>query len=234
MAVYAAVLVVLVTAGVFLAARLGQGARAVRVMPLGDSITGTPGCWRALLWQRLQDTGHTDVDFVGTLPDPGCGAGYDGDNEGHGGFRVVAVANDNLLPGWLSATHPDIVLMHFGTNDVWWGGASTAQILDAYTTLLGQLRADNPRITLLIAQILPIESDNCADCGQRVVELNAAIPGWASAHSTAESPITVVDQWTGFDPAADTREGVHPNDQGERKIAERWYPALAEVLSRPA
>ncbi|MCO6716812.1 cellulose-binding protein, partial [Streptomyces sp. CHB19.2] len=27
-------------------------ATPVRVMPLGDSITGSPGCWRALLWNR--------------------------------------------------------------------------------------------------------------------------------------------------------------------------------------
>ena len=44
-----------------------SAATPVRVMPLGDSITGSPGCWRALLWNRLQSTGYPDVDFVGTL-----------------------------------------------------------------------------------------------------------------------------------------------------------------------
>src|SRR5512138_851793 len=56
----------------------------VRIMPLGDSITGSPGCWRALLWNRLQSAGFTNVDMVGTLPAQGCGIPYDGDNEGHG------------------------------------------------------------------------------------------------------------------------------------------------------
>lgn len=56
-------------------------AAAIRVMPLGDSITGSPGCWRALLWNKLQSTGYTDVDFVGTLPAQGCSVPYDGDNE---------------------------------------------------------------------------------------------------------------------------------------------------------
>jgi hypothetical protein len=32
-------------------------AAAVKVMPLGDSITGSPGCWRAKLWTRLQSNG---------------------------------------------------------------------------------------------------------------------------------------------------------------------------------
>ncbi|MEU8143733.1 hypothetical protein [Nonomuraea sp. NPDC048901] len=56
-------------------------------MPLGDSITNSPGCWRALLWNRLQSTGYTDIDFVGTLPPQGCSVAHDGDNEGHGGPR---------------------------------------------------------------------------------------------------------------------------------------------------
>lgn len=93
-------------------------AAPVRVMPLGDSITGSPGCWRADLWNRLRTGGYTNVDFVGTLPAPGCGVTYDGDNEGHGGFLATNIANQNQLPGWLSATRPDVVMMHLGTNDV--------------------------------------------------------------------------------------------------------------------
>src|SRR3982751_4465452 len=65
---------------------VSRAATPVRIMPLGDSITGSPGCWRALLWNRLQSTGFTDIDFVGTLPPQGCAVPYDGDNEGHGGI----------------------------------------------------------------------------------------------------------------------------------------------------
>src|SRR3954471_15855307 len=41
-------------------------AAPVRIMPLGDSITAGPGCWRAKLWHRLQTSGYTNIDFVGT------------------------------------------------------------------------------------------------------------------------------------------------------------------------
>jgi lysophospholipase L1-like esterase len=203
---------------------------AVRIMPLGDSITGSPGCWRALLWQRLQTAGLTHVDFVGTLPPQGCGFTYDGENEGHGGALATAVADQNQLPGWLAATRPDVVLMHFGTNDVW-SNRPTATILAAYSTLVDQMRASNPAMKILVAQILPMNPSNCPECAARVVALNAAIPGWAAGKSTASSPITVVDQWTGFTTATDTGDGVHPNDSGNRKIADRWYPALADALS---
>ncbi|HEX6344197.1 ricin-type beta-trefoil lectin domain protein [Umezawaea sp.] len=208
-----------------------SAAAPVRIMALGDSITGSPGCWRALLWQHLQDTGLTGTDFVGTLPAQGCGFPHDGENEGHGGFLASRIADENQLPGWLSATLPDVVLMHLGTNDVW-NGIPATTILTAYTKLLGQMRASNPDTKLLVAQIIPMNPTGCSACAQRVVDLNSAIPGWAAANTTARSPITVVDQWTGFSTATDTYDGVHPNDgTGIRKIESRWYPPLAAVLS---
>jgi lysophospholipase L1-like esterase len=212
----------------------GQGAGAaqepVRIMPLGDSITGSPGCWRALLWQDLVDNGFSEIDFVGTLPGDGCGFEYDSENEGHGGILATNMADQNQLPPWLEVTNPDIVLMHLGTNDVW-SNLSPDTILAAYTTLVEQMRASNPQMEVLVAQILPMTPENCAECAQRVVALNEAIPDWAASLSTEQSPITVVDQWTGFDTATDTDDGVHPNDSGIRKIADRWYPTLTEALS---
>ncbi|MGP3971021.1 SGNH/GDSL hydrolase family protein [Streptomyces sp. 6N223] len=203
----------------------------VRIMPLGDSITGSPGCWRALLWQDLVDAGYAGIDFVGTLAGQGCGFAYDGENEGHGGILATNMADQNQLPAWLSATNPDVVLMHLGTNDVW-SARSTDTILAAYTTLVEQMRAHNPRMEILVAQIIPMDSaQSCATCAEGVVDLNAAIPDWAASLSTEASPVTVVDQWTGFDTATDTYDGVHPNDAGNRKIADAWYPSLTEALS---
>ncbi|MET8122604.1 cellulose binding domain-containing protein [Micromonospora sp. NPDC005291] len=205
-------------------------ASPVRVMPLGDSITGSPGCWRSTLWNRLQTTGYPNVDFVGTLGPQGCGQPYDGDNEGHGGYLATNVANQNLLPGWLSATRPDIVLMHFGTNDVW-SNIAPATILAAYSKLVDQMRASNPTMRVIVAKIIPMAPPTCAECGQRVVALNAAIGGWAAGKTTAQSPIVVVDQWTGFSTAGDTYDGVHPNASGDQKMSDRWYPALAAALA---
>jgi lysophospholipase L1-like esterase len=207
----------------------GIAAAPVRVMPLGDSITGSPGCWRAVLWNRLRNAGHTDIDFVGTLGPQGCGQEHDGDNEGHGGELVTNVADQNLLPARLAATLPDIVVMHFGTNDVW-SSIAPDRILTAYTKLVGQMRASNPRMRILVAQLIPMNPGSCAGCAQRVVDFNARIPDWARATSTGDSPVTVVDQWTGFSTATDTYDGVHPNAAGDDKIASRWYPALSAAL----
>jgi lysophospholipase L1-like esterase len=222
--------VMTIIASTMLAAPVIQAQAApVRVMALGDSITGSPGCWRALLWNRLQNAGHTNVDMVGTLPAQGCGVPYDGDNEGHGGYLATNVADQNLLPGWLSATRPDVVVMHFGTNDVW-SDRPTSTILAAFGKLVDQMRASNAEMRILVAEIIPMNPPTCAECAQRVVNLNAAIPGWAEGKSTSQSPITVVDQWSGFSTAADTYDGVHPNASGDQKLADRWFAPLAAAI----
>jgi lysophospholipase L1-like esterase len=223
----AAVAALLMVLGL-LVARPAEAA-AVRIMPLGDSITGSPGCWRALLWNKLQNGGFTNIDMVGTLPAQGCGVPYDGDNEGHGGFLVTNVADQNQLPAWLSATRPDIVMMHFGTNDVW-SNKPTDTILAAYSKLVDQMRASNPNMKILVAQIIPMNPSTCPECAQRAVALNSAIPGWAASKTTAASPIVVVDQWTGFSTSTDTYDGVHPSDSGNQKMADKWYPALSALL----
>ncbi|KRV49740.1 hypothetical protein AQ490_18740 [Wenjunlia vitaminophila] len=212
-------------------ARSESSPGATRVMLLGDSITGSPGCWRALLWQRLLDGGYGDVDFVGTLPPRNCGGlPHDGDHEGHSGYRATGIADRDQLPDWLAATDPDVVVMHLGTNDVW-RHVPNDEVLDAFTTLVEQMRDHNPQVRVLVAQIIPMAPANCPGCARQVAALNAEIPGWARSMTTARSPVTVVDQWTGFDTATDTRDGVHPTPSGDRKIADRWYPPLAAALA---
>ncbi|HST86015.1 MAG TPA: cellulose binding domain-containing protein [Kineosporiaceae bacterium] len=203
----------------------------VRIMALGDSITAGPGCWRAMLWHQLQTSGYSNIDFVGGVSDGGgCNPGYtyDQDHEGHGGYSATGIADNNQLPPWLDAAKPDVVLMHLGTNDMWGHYIATATKLAAFTKLVGQMRATNPAMKILVAQIIPMTG--CDTCAADVVELDRAIPGWAAGLTTTQSPIAVVDQWTGFDAATDTGDGVHPNTGGFQKMANRWYPPLAQVL----
>ncbi len=210
-----------------------SAAPAVRIMPLGDSITAGPGCWRAKLWNRLQTAGHSGIDFVGTQSDGGgCNPGYpyDSDHEGHGGYSAIGIADNNQLPPWLAAAKPDVVLMHLGTNDMWGGYLPLQNKLTAFTKLIGQMRAANPAMKIVVAKIIPMSAAACATCPADVVALNNAIPGWAAGLSTAQSPITVADLWTGYDAVADNSDGVHPNNTGFQKMADAWYPAVVRVL----
>jgi lysophospholipase L1-like esterase len=210
-----------------------DAATSVRIMPLGDSITGSPGCWRALLWKDLRAAGHGNIRAVGTLGPTGCAEGADGDNEGHGGYLVTNVAQQNQLPAWLSVTRPDVVLMHFGTNDVM-SDVSPGAVIAAYSELVDQMRASNSHMKIVVSQIIPMSIPACQECGQRVRELNWAIPAWVAAKTTRLSPIVLVDQWTGFSPATDTYDGIHPNARGNRKIATNLSPAVVALLRHSA
>jgi lysophospholipase L1-like esterase len=206
----------------------------VRIMPLGDSITAGPGCWRAYLWHQLQLAGYTNIDFVGTQSDGGgCNPGftYDFDHEGHSGYAITSIADNNQLPPWLSATSPNIVIVHLGTNDMWGGYIPLQTKLTALTKLIGQMRDNNPSMKIVLSQIIPMNPSSCTTCMADVVALNDAIPGLAASLATAQSPIYVVDQWTGFDVVADTVDGVHPNTSGFIKMANKYFPVVAQALS---
>lgn len=201
----------------------------IHIMPLGDSITGSPGCWRSMLWNDLQDN-DIDVDFVGSATPQGCESDYDMDHEGHGGILAVDLAKSGDLVGWLDSSNPDVVLMHLGTNDVWGGGKPIQEVLDAFTTLVNQMRANNYQMVIMVAQIIP---NGCTGCAQPVIDFNAAIPAWAESLSTFKSPIVVVDQWTGFNTDTDTADGTHPNVKGDRKMATVWLDAMLDLILEP-
>lgn len=81
-----------------------------------------------------------------------------------------------------------------------------------------------------VAQIIPLNPAGCNDCDQRVVAFNKEIPTWAASLSTTQSPIKVVDQYSGWVSSTDTYDGVHPNENGNVKMAARWFqPLLAWV-----
>jgi hypothetical protein len=133
---------------------------------------------------------------------------------------------------WFTANPADIVLMHFGTNDCW-DGVPIENIFEGYESVVTNARSARPNAIILVAQIIPLNPTGsaCAECPQRVIDLNDAIPAWAEGVSTPASPVTIVDQWTGFDVTADTTDGVHPyTESGSEKIATNWFEALAALL----
>jgi lysophospholipase L1-like esterase len=219
-----------------------------KIMPLGDSTTAAT-CVRARLWQRLSAANKTNVDFVGTEKSTGCSdsvpANFDQDNEGHSCYIVSNLVNVGAKPScanldyasnstdlakWFDGQMPDIVLMHFGTNDVW-NGYAPEMILPAYKAVLDKLRMQNPRLKLFVAQIIPLKPDAGKNYDLIVRTLNAAIPKWASDNATSASPIVVVDQFTNYDVATDNQpDGVHPNPTGSDKIAKNWFDAIQALL----
>ena len=243
--------------GVGGATGLGGQPGVLRIMPLGDSITAAT-CWRALLWQQLNQAGlQGRFDLVGSNTSNGDAAGgcapsnADANNEGHSSCLITEIINNvnaqstrgcnttlSALTPALVSDRADVVLMHFGTNDVW-NNIQAAPILTAFGTMVDSLRAVNPRVVVLVAQIIPMDVTastcagcSCAGCPTAIPSLNAMITTWAAGKSTASSPVIPVDQYTGFNAPAgtDTSDGVHPNRSGSAKIAARWLSALQPLF----
>jgi lysophospholipase L1-like esterase len=200
----------------------------IRYMPFGDSITEIV-CWRSKLWQRLQSTQWATVDFVGSgrIENNCRDSSYDRDNEGHSGFLAIDIANRNQLAGWLQTNAADVVTMHLGTNDIVQQNKAVTEIITAFTKLVNTMRASNPNMKIVVAQIIPMGFGNY---NTKIQELNRAILPWAQGLNKTESPIWVVDQYTGFNANSDLRDGIHPNDSGDVKMTNVWYPAVVRAF----
>jgi lysophospholipase L1-like esterase len=196
----------------------------LRIMPLGDSITqGRDGHWsyRRDLAMALTNAGCS-YDFVGTSNGPSTGPGsgdFDRDHEGHSGYRTGQILNK--LPGYLQGITPDWVLLHIGTNDVL-QALSVTKARNKIGKIIDTLRADNPNVGILLAQIIPNRPANEA----QVVALNDLIAALAAQKNKPASPVILVDHYSGFDTFSHNYDQVHPNDAGEALMAARWLDAL--------
>jgi lysophospholipase L1-like esterase len=202
----------------------------VRVMPFGDSITqGLEGhdSYRRPLWLRLL-SGNYNVDFVGSQNAPDEGppphTDYDLNHEGHAGWRAEELRDQ--AQGWASTYQPDIVLLHAGTNDIRVGD-TPANTRDELGQIIDRLRLARPNVKVLLAQIIPTTPSNVND---EITDLNALLPALVSQKTTAQSPVILVDQNTGFSATTDLYDGIHPTLAAEDEIAARWYAALQPLL----
>jgi lysophospholipase L1-like esterase len=205
-------------------------------MPFGDSITADT-CYPQLLSQEFKSKGHTNFQFVGTnLNDQSCNGAPNVQTEGHGGYLVTFLTTNtpsrtglgtlSQLQTW-AAEKPDLVLMHYGTNDVW-SNVATADIMSAYLFVINQFRGQNPNVIFFVSKIISMNPAGCSTCAAGVTALDAAITdAWASTNSTATSPIFIVDQSNAVDTSTQTVDGVHPNIAGATNMADNAYTAVS-------
>ncbi|WP_322743868.1 PKD domain-containing protein [Methanofollis aquaemaris] len=229
-----------------------------KILPLGDSVTAGAideqsgvnyPSYRYHLWNLLNENGY-EVNFVGTRPGPDFQLDFDKDNEGRPGWRTDHVAFGNAeyepqngnLSVWLDTLKtrgdtPDHVLIHLGTNDLLQQGYPKSPVKVANETVedlravVGILREYNPRVTVYIAEIIPMKFSFYT---QYVDAYNAEIPGLVESLDTSQSRVILVDQNSGFNVGTDLRDHLHPNHQGEKKMADRWYEVLSSALPRPS
>jgi hypothetical protein len=200
------------------------------VMPVGDSITGTT-CYPQLLSKNLIAAGHTNFELVGSvLNNQACEASHV-QTEGHGGWLVTSLlpggGNAGVQTKWFNDAKPEIVILHFATNDLW-NNIPPANILNAYSLVVDSARAVVPNVIFFVAQIVPLAPSSCSECPARTSTFNAQIPAWATGKAKSNSPIYVVDLASGWVPSVDTGDGVHPNLVGSKKMADKMTQAIID------
>lgn len=223
----------------------GPKAGAAKLVLIGDSITELCN-WRYLLWKKFIDAGK-NVDYVGSMnyknPPRGDwsvtewpdykGYEFDYDHEGHAGWASYDILNGCLwemdrgnLSTWLEGYSPDIATILIGTNDAV-QGYETSVSVESIKTMIKLLQAKNPAVDLYLAKIIPAGGSWGSPYNPAVQAINAQIDGIAAAMSSGSSHVYVVDQYEGFDPVADTWDGgIHPNAQGDVKLATKWFDAI--------
>lgn len=215
-----------------------------KVMCLGDSITESRGgyaSYRKYLSDLLMDADYDLVDFVGThrgVVEVGVGPAvawdYDQDHEGHSGFRIDDVLDgldgSGTLTDWLGQNRPDLVIINLGINDliVW---EPVEEAIAEMGQVIDTLRAANPRMKIVLSLLAPTGPDR-GQPGAREA-FNAALATLRNQMHTSMSPIYLTDLSPGYDPTVgvDSFDGLHPNDQGERKFAARYFETLDEIFA---
>jgi acyl-CoA thioesterase-1 len=221
----------------------GLRASALNIMPEGDSVTARgdspESSYRYWLWQDLQNAGFTDVTFVGNQNGVSDGTpantdfdqhyeGGDASNDAWGTQDGIDHINDAANFG------ADIVLLDLGSNDYnpdIGPKASLAQVQANLETIINGFAANNPSIIVLLAQPTPwVTTDRGTK--QFMSGLGGAAAKAAKAEMKAGVQVVLVNIGGGFSARRDTKDGEHPNVQGEQKIANKYFQALKKVFKK--
>ncbi|WP_141203695.1 SGNH/GDSL hydrolase family protein [Streptomyces griseorubiginosus] len=192
---------------------------ALRLMPLGDSITWGVGSssgngYRGFLRDQLAAEGHAP-DFVGsgrngTMSDP--------DNEGHSGWRIDQITG--IADSVLARYRPNVVTLEIGTNDLN-GNYQIPTAPDRLRALIDRITAAAPDATVLVGTVI-ISTSGTEEANRPA--FNARIPGIVQDAQAAGKHVRLVDM--GALTRADLADALHPNDTGYRKMADAFNAGI--------
>ena len=227
--------------------------QTMNILPLGNSLTNGSNMfnsYRRDLWQMLHKANY-NFDFIGSWDKPNIGgnvpnADFDMDHDGHSGWKASDLLNQpdwdkqkGNIKDWLQTYTPDIVLLEFGTNEVF-QCVTNRDAINNIDTVIQLLRDKNKSVKIFLAQIPPLGAawadkklcNNDIEYAKAVIEFNKAILQYGKAKSSTASPIIIVDQFTGVNPAVDMYDDIHPNAIGEKKMARKWFAAIKKYLRK--
>lgn len=189
------------------------GARRLRVVILGDSITAGYGLERheafpAVLQQKVTEA---------SLPFEIVAAGVSGDTTA-GGLRRVK---------WAFGSGAAVFVIALGGNDGL-RGLPPGQTEENLANIIRAVRALNPRTLILLAGMKMPENLGA----DYVTAFNAVFPKVASAYKTLFIPFLL--EGVGGVPALNQPDMIHPTSEGQRMVADLLWKTLGPVLRKIA
>lgn len=224
-------------------------AAAIRIMPLGDSITvgsssGTLPAgdsryyisYRKPLRYSLVPTEGYDINYVGSQTD-GEEIFADVEHEGHAGWFAAGTATTSILQevnDFLTANPADIVLLHIGTNDIS-TGQNPSEVKNEIESILNAIDAYEQNAGKDIWVVLALIINRATGCPYRsqTTSLNTALETMADNRRADGDKIVVVDMEAAIDNyniGAEMYDCVHPSAAGYEKMADEWLQGLLAIL----
>eukprot|EP00040_Diaphanoeca_grandis_P026690 m.149863 g.149863 ORF g.149863 m.149863 type:complete len:331 (+) comp30687_c0_seq1:457-1449(+) len=234
---------------------------ALRMMPLGDSITqwqcglmnnvstgdvASFGGFRGPLFESLQRNWGSLYEFESVGGQHGCGS-----HEGHSGWTCDMLAD--IITDSATAYKPDVVMLMCGTNDLWYRpstknpdkGGTAEQVVARINKILTNLFAVVPNATVLLSTVSDINATKCLTYPQGpcppsmpsdIIAVNTALPAKVVAPFTAAGHNVFL-----HDVNADAQWvekdyytwGIHRSEAGFAKMAASWEKAILAHVTPP-
>ena len=232
--------------------------KSIKLMTFGDSITDgfwLPGGYRTFLCNKLEENSLSQyVDFVGRNKSGEC---YDNEHEGYTGYSIDRIMQSitgtrmglmNIAEKRLEADKPDVVTLMVGTNDLlsYYELDKAGERLEALVdVVLSYLPEDGMLFLATIpdmdadAKIPDADGDNdtyidqetytAEKMDQCVADYNEQVKAVVEKKKGEGKNIELADAHSAI-TKADLYDGVHPNEEGYKKLADFWYDIIADYI----
>ncbi|QVQ54318.1 hypothetical protein J4H86_11900 [Spiractinospora alimapuensis] len=213
------------------------------LMIVGDSTAqGSAGdyTWRYRLWTHLNEDSEVEARFVGPYDELFSLAGgedaatayaepdFDTEHASVWGTTVERLADE--IGGHVAEFEPDYLLVMAGLNDMLTGSDADA-VGNRIADLVATARVARGDLQVVVSELPPVwGTTDDSRLNEEIAAFNAALPGLAAELTGEDSPVVVARSAEEYAPADDNWDPVHPNANGEVKIAAAFADTLADEL----
>ncbi len=227
---------------------------AIKIMPIGDSITfgyGHEGGYRKYLDYYLKDKGYTKVDMVGPEGKSSASFSFNGKNvsydDNHAGYSGYTIKQKYPIPSWgenglleklkskdaVSSAKPDVILLIIGTNDMTANRALNECESDLHD-LIDYILSTMPSDSVIYMGSIP-EFTAYGGNAQRVANYNSTVKKVADSYASAGKNVKFADVHGCLNGTADLQsDNLHPSAAGYEKIGKFWAGIIDDYVSSSA